>query len=209
VNLPIVPDAIAAEAKVDITFDTSVNPSESGISGRKSYRDQAMRKYTVALGPNDAKEIKSVFLAVRGNKWPLCIRDYDDNYQLTNEPQTHVGGVINLVRTLTPATGSSRTGYTNTYSQRILIVDQRDEAFSVEINGSPATSGTWTLSDPGILTVTGLSSGDVVTVTGEYLIPVCFADDAITITMHSTGAFEVADVHLNEILEQELTDLTT
>jgi hypothetical protein len=213
VSLPIIPDGIAAEAVVNITFDTSVNPSESGINGRKSYRDQAIRKYTIALGPDDAAEIKSIVLSSRGNRFPLCIRDFDDNYVLTNEPQTWTpttdGGVIDLVRKFTPSTGASRTGYNNYYQQRILIIDQRNEAFTVHKNGSPAVSGSWTLSDFGVLTIVGLVSGDTVTVSGEYLVPVCFVDDGITTTLHSSATFEVSDIHLQEILEQELSDLTT
>jgi spore coat protein CotF len=58
------------------------------------------------------------------------------------------------------------------------------------------------------LDVVGLTSGDTVTVTGEYLIPICFAEDSITSTMHALNTFEVSDIKLREILEQELIDLT-
>lgn len=205
-DLPIIPDAIAAEAKVQITFATSVNPGESGYSSRKSYRDQAIRNYFITVGPDDADEMMAMQMAVRGARWPLAIRDYANNYILTDEPQAWTqetdGAVINLSRLFTPSTG------TRSYSQRILIVDQRDIAFSVKINGIAATSGTWALSDPGVLTVQGLSSGDLVTVSGNYLVPVT-GPDMLEVMLHTPDTFEVSDIGLTEILQAELVDLTS
>lgn len=206
-SIPVIPDALAAQATVDVTFDTAVNPSEGAISSRKSMRDPAIRIYTIAVDPAQASEMNAIMLAVRGARWPIAIRDYNDNYQLTAEPQTWTaetdGGVINLSREFTPLTGS------RTYSQRVLIIDERDESFQVFVNGSAAVSpNSWALTDPGILTVQGLVSGDVVTVTGQYLVPCVFSGDKMTATIHTPETIEISNLTLTEILETELTSLT-
>lgn len=196
---------------VDINFLTAVNEAESGVSGRKSQRTITLRTYTVTINPDGADETMAILLANLGARWPLAVKDYAGNYKLVDEPQTYTfttdTTVADLTKTFTPSTG------TRTYSQRVLILDP-DVTLSIKVNGAPLTSGiTWSITDPGILVIdTLLTSGDVLTVTGQYLIPVVFVDDAITMNTHfvkedGTAFFSIDNMRLREIPEQELIDL--
>jgi hypothetical protein len=207
-NIAILPYDIQTEGVVEIPFATAVNESESGISGRKSTRNVPLRTYTVTINPDNAEEVQAILLANRGARWPMAMRDWAGNYKLTAEPQTYIletdTTVADLYRTYTPSTGS------RTYSQRILILDP-GVTLQIFVNGSPLTSGvTWSIQDPGVLVIDELlTSGDVLTVTGKYLVPVVFADDAISMTVHVDNMFSIQNLRLREILEDELTALTT
>lgn len=205
-DIAILPDELSTGMAVDIAFATAVNEAESGVSGRKSTRTIPLRVYTVTINPDGAADVASIILANLGARYPLAIKDWANNYQLTAEPQTYTfttdTTVANLQRTFTPATGS------RTFSQRVLILNP-DVTLQIFVNGSPLTSGvTWSITDPGILVIDQLlTSGDVLTVTGEYLIPVVFVDDSLTMDVQFDGLFSIPQMRLREIPEQELIDL--
>lgn len=205
-DIAILPDELSTGMAVDIVFATAVNEAESGVSGRKSTRTIPLRVYTVTINPDGAEDVQSIILANLGARYPLAIKDWANNYQLTAEPQDYTfttdTTVANLQRTFTPATGS------RTFSQRVLILNP-DVTLQIFVNGSPLTSGvTWSITDPGILVIDQLlTSGDILTVTGEYLIPVVFVDDALTMDVHLSGMFSISQMRLREIPEQELIDL--
>lgn len=207
-NIPILPNTVSTDMSVEIPFMTAVNESESGVSGRKSQRDIPLRTYTVTINPDDAEEVMAILLANKGARWPLCLRDWAGNYKLTAEPQTYTletdTTVANLTKTFTPSTG------TRTFSQRVLIIDESEITFQIFVNGSPLTSGvTWHITDPGILVIDQLlTSGDILTVTGEYLVPVVFVEDMLTMTVHVDNMFSIESLRLREIPENELIALT-
>lgn len=205
-DIAILPDELSTGMAVDIVFATAVNEAESGVSGRKSTRTIPLRLYTVTVNPDGATEVQSIILANLGARYPLAVKDWANNYQLTDEPQdwtlTTDTTVTNLKRTFTPATGS------RTFEQRVLILNP-DVSLQIAVNGSPLTSGTtWNITDPGILVINQLlTSGDVLTVTGQYLVPVVFVDDSLTMDVHLDGLFSISQMRLREIPEQELIDL--
>jgi hypothetical protein len=167
-----------------------------------------LRTYTVTINPDDADEVYSMLLASLGARYPIALRDWANNYALTNEPQTYIletdTTVATLYRTFTPVTG------TRSFSQRILLIDQDDVTFSIKVNGSPLTSGvTWSITDPGILVInTLLTSGDILTVSGNYYVPVVFNADMLDMTTLMDGMFTINDLQLKEIPEDELVALT-
>lgn len=209
-NLAVLPRDFSTEMTVEVPFMTNVAESVSGVSGRKSARDIPLRTYTLTINPESALEVLKMVLAHRGARWPVAIRDYFFNYQLTDEPQTisgssspDVGYSVKLTKTWTPATGS------RTFAQRILILDQATVPFTVKRNGTPvAPSPGFSITDPGILTIPGMAPGDTVTVSGEYLVPCVFVDDALTGTVHIDNLASIDALHLREIPEAELIALT-
>jgi hypothetical protein len=191
-SIPILPLNVGIDASVSPTFQTAVNPSEGGISGRSSFRDSVIRNYTYNIGPDQAAEVYKIFLAVRGRRYPVALRDWGFNYIATNVPQTSSF----MTNTLTPATG------TQSYTQRILVPDTN---FPITVNGSPATP-----TAPGI--ISGMGSGDLLTC--HYLIPVCFVDDILGMVVHArnpdddTLQVSLPAVHFEEVLEVEYRALT-
>jgi hypothetical protein len=215
VNIAILPRDVSTNMTVEIPFATAVAESESGFSGRKSTRDIPLRLYTMTINPDNSFEAMKICLAMRGARWPLAIRDWANNYVLTDEAQTldntsgYYGGgqtAYNLHRKFTPATG------TRTYTQRILMIDQTEVAFTVKVNGTPLTGSPslWHINDPGILVIDeSLSGSDTVTVSGQYLVPVVFSDDSLVINVRTKDLLSIDAVRLREIGEQELIALTT
>jgi len=183
---------VGIDAAVAPTFQTAVNPSEGGISGRSSFRDSVVRNYTYNIGPNEAEEVYKIFLAVRGRRYPVALRDWGFNYMAVNAVQVSEF----LTVTVRPATG------TQNYVQRILIPDTR--FMPVTVNGSPVT-----VDEPGV--VAGMGAGDVATF--QYLIPVCFLEDALGMVVHArnpdddTLQVSLPTVHFEEILEAEYRNL--
>ncbi len=197
---------IASGAQVSYTFDNARNPSESGIAGRIAMRP-IKREYMLSVNPAQSGEVVKIIMALKGSRYPLALRDYADNYKLTDEVIPHTGTVATIGRTWAPATG------TRSIFERILYVDTQETPFIVKKNGTPLSTSPalYTFSDFGKITIPGLTGGDVVTVTGEYLIPVCIVDTpSTTIITNSNGTtiHRFSDIRLEQIYETELTNLT-
>ncbi len=195
---------IAAGAQVSYDFDVAVNPSESGISGRIAMRE-IQREYMLSVAPSQSLEMVKIIMALNGGRKPLALRDYADNYQLTDEVITHTGTVALIGRTWAPATGGLSV------YERILYPDTTERAFVVKVNGATNSPDTHTLADFGQINIPGLVDGDVVTVTGDYLIPVCIVDaPSTTIITSSSGVtlHRFSDIRMRQIFETELAALT-
>src|SRR4051812_26280455 len=103
--ITILPLNLGIDANIAPGFQTAVNPNEAGISGRSSFRDQAIRTYSYNIGPNVAEEVYRIHLACRGRRYPLALRDWAFNYFASDELQTADGVSTSLQRVFTPATG--------------------------------------------------------------------------------------------------------
>jgi hypothetical protein len=100
-----------------------------------------------------------------------------------------------------PATGG------RSYTQPILVVDQSEVALTLKVNGSPY-GGTFTIGDYGIIDLHSvLTSGDVLTASGQKLIPACFTQDTLTVKVLLNGLLSIQDVQLREIFQAELQTL--
>jgi len=206
-DIAILPDQLAADADVAITFDTAVNPSESGVSGRKERRLDAIRTYSVGINPDYVAEVQAIFLANLGRRYPLAIKDWANNYSATDEVLektiTTDQTTAPLRRLYLPKTGPRG------YYQRVLVPDERVTPVTIKINGVTVTTGTeWTITDPGIITIYhALDPDDVLTWSGQYLVPVCPIQDALGIRVHHSSLSGIEDVQFQEILEAELSQL--
>ncbi len=198
----------ALGAEVDITFDTTVNTSESSIAGRNSRRSQAIRNFHLTIGPDEFDEVKAVYTSCYGRRFPVGVRDWIGGYQVTDAPIDHFlsssGTEAELAITYQPATGS------RSYTQRILCPDQTSVALSVKVNGSPTS---FSLVDPGIIVISGsLASGDSITWSGQYVYPCCFTTDSTTSKIlarnDNYSVRQFTDVQLTEILEDEFIRLS-
>ena len=203
-NLPIIPNGASIGAEVDTTWASIVNTAEGGISGRLSLHDLPLRQFHLTIGPVDAAEVRAIFNSVRGQRYPVAIRDWSD-YTFTDELQSWTAGgghtTTSLQQTYQPATGN------RSLALPILIPDQREVALTIKVNGS-AYGGTWSLADYGVLTLnSALSPGDRLTVSGRKLVPACFMDDQLTIKVVIDGTLSIQDVRLREIFQAELQTL--
>ena len=196
---------IVSGAQVSYNFDVARNTSESGITGRIAMRP-ICRNYMLSVHTTQSLEMIKIIMATRGARYPLVLRDYADNYKLTDEVIPHTGTVASIGRTWAPSTGSLSV------FERILYVDQQETAFVVKVNGAVPSPATWTLQDFGKINIPGLVDGDVVTVTGNYLIPVCMVDAPSTTIITAKGGTNLhkfSDIRFEQIFENELIKLTS
>ncbi len=213
---------IASGAQVSFQDDTQVNPSASGVSGRISMRG-ILREYMLSVNPKQSKQIVQSVMALRGMRYPFAVRDYADNYQLEDEeiPHGSTVGVASTVallgRTWSPdvfvdtETGEEDSGSLSVF-ERILIPDTEEREFVVKVNGGIPSPASWTFSDFGRINIPGLIDADTVTVTGDYLMAVCYVDAPST-TVITKGNNEIihrfSDMRFRQIFETELVKLTS
>lgn len=199
---------IASGAQVSYNFDVAVNPSEAGIAGRIAMRP-IMREYMLTVNPAQSIEIVHIVMALNGGRYPLALRDYADNYQLDDEEIPHTGTTALLGRTWAPATGGLSV------FERILLPDTTERPFVVKVNGvsiSGLSPAAYSISDFGEIEIPTLTTPDIVTVTGDYLIPVCMVDaPSTTIITNSNGStlHRFSDIRMRQIFENELIKLTS
>lgn len=216
ITLSTIRSGILMGALVTPTFDTAKNPSEGGISGRKSMRDEVIRNYMLGiLQGAPAIEFQEVLFSMLGERYPFAVKDWANNYKVANEPLAWTAGVSTttapLIRKFTPSTGSL------SFTERVLVPDTTDVPLTVKYNGNALPHGgvSFTVSQPGIIVVdTVLSGMDTLTWSGEYLIAVFVDGDAsyeIVDGLDSTGdiLFEFKSVRLKQCLEAELTPYVT
>lgn len=198
-----IPESVAVGAQLTLTMSTAKNVSESGNTSRKSLRP-VKRNYLVTISPDDSDEMQAIIMAMRGDRYPVAMRDYKA-YQLNDEScqLDPVTGDYMIGRTWAPATGS------RSYFERVLVPDND---ILVSVNGSPATTSGFTLSDFGRIQISGgTSTGDDVSVTGTYLKPVCLLDNPTANAFGSVGGvtqYQFASLRFEELFESELRALT-
>lgn len=185
---------IVSGMQVSYDFDVQRNPSEGGISGRVQMR-AVKRTYMMSPGPSQSDTMVALLMACGGSRKPFAIRDTAANYQLTDEEIPHTGTVALLGRTWSVGSLSA--------FERILVPDETERSFVVNKNGSPV-SFTW--SDFGKINISGLVDGDNVTVTGDYMVPVCVLDAPST-TIITKTVHKFSDIRLEQIFEAELIKL--
>lgn len=204
------PKGVGADALMSVTFDTAVNPSASGVSGRKSMRLVPIRNYTVSIGPDDAPAVNEIYISMLGERYVLGMRDYTA-WSYTD--QVLEWTVTETDITTAPLRRKWTAGGRTVY-ERILIPDEEEVFTTIKINGFSPTSGTsFTIVDPGIIRINrALTPGDVVTASGQNYQAVCFTDDlTATIKGRRDGGSAVyifGDVRLRQVLEAEYMALT-
>lgn len=205
-----VPYDMAIGAEISYAWDVVTNVSEGGINTRTSKRATPIRNFTLTIGPDDALELRSVYLALAGPRWPVGVRDWSD-YTLTDETLTldstdATYSYYPLVKAFAPATGN------RTYSQRVLLPDETEVSISIKVNDVAPSAADWSLQDYGIVRIKNsiLSGYDTVTASGQFIYPCCFVDNELPFVIHDRFApfLSAQDVQLREILEAEFRDLT-
>lgn len=194
---------LVSGAQVTFVPDVARNPSEARISGRIAMRP-VIREYMLSIYPKHSEEMVKIIMATRGARYPLSLRDYADNYILDDEEIPHTGTTATIGRTWEPATG------TLSVFERILLVDESETSFVVKVNGGIPSPVNWSFVDYGKISIPGLTDEDVVTVSGQYLIPVCIVDSPSTsIITNSNGStlHKFSDIRLEQIFEAELEKL--
>jgi hypothetical protein len=207
--LPKIPNSIAVNATVTFTGDTSVVSSEAGVSGRKSMRP-VLREFMVTVNPSESLEVQKIAMASRVQRRPFSVRDYTA-FSFADEILTHDGTTAEMRRLWAPSAGPFSE------YERILIPDESEVTTVVKVNGTPLLRTDWDFADFGKIVLDtpitpsdGLT-GDILTVSGEYLQPVCFVDNPSATILRGPSSrilYQFSDLRLRQIFEAELIALT-
>jgi len=195
------PDSVALGAQVSFMPSTAKNPSESGNNNRFSLRP-IKRNYTVSISPDDSDEMQAIIMALLGDRFPLAMRDYAA-YQVTAEDCQfdNLTGDWLMGRTWAPSTGNFQ------FFERILV----PESMVVSLNGSPATTSSYAISDFGRIQFSGgVTTSDTVSITGTYLTPVALMDAPALQLFGSIGGVpqsQFSSMRFEQLYEKELIDI--
>lgn len=200
-QLTKIPNTVAIGAQLTFMVSTAKNMSESGNTSRKSLRP-IKRNYMVSISPDDSDEMQEIIMALDGDRFPMAMRDYAA-YQVVDEVCAidETTGDFLMGRTWAPSTGSL------TKFERILIPDSD---MVVKLNGSAATTGSFTIEDFGRIRPTSFSTSDEWSISGSYLKPVCLIDAPSANLFGSIGGvvqYQFDQMRFEEIYEAELIDL--
>jgi hypothetical protein len=212
-SIPIIPNGVAGNAEIDTTWATSVSTSEGGVAHPKALRQIPQRQFHLTIGPEDVSTMQSIYLAANGPRFPVALRDWS-NYQFTNEDLVWLLSSGNtyaqLSQTWQPTNTYSFAATSNfeSFTYPILLPDQSDVPLVISVNGTPLSGGAWALHDYGVVEIFGtLSSSDLVTASGEYLIPARFMQDTMTVKQITGYTSAIDSFDLREILLTELQTL--
>lgn len=194
-------NSIVSGAQVLYAPNVTRNPSEAGVSGRIALAP-IKREYTLTISSKESDEMVAIIMALRGTRYPLTLRDYV-NYILEDEEIPHTGEIATIGKTWAPATGDMP----EPYFERILVIDQSETPFVVEVNGEAPSP--YSFEDYGKINIPGLIDDDVVTVSGHYLMAVCLMDAPSTNIIKNKGGLlhKFADMRFEQIFEPELERL--
>lgn len=199
ISVTQIPDDLACNATITYVPDTAKNTSESGVSSRKLMRP-LLRNYLITVSWDYADEMQAIIMTA-GTRYPLALRDPVAN-ELVDEPALIAddGLTAMIGKTWAPATGS------RTVFERVLIIDGPP---TIKINGGPA-GGAAVLGDYGVITLSPAldPNADEVTVTCDYLRPVCMVD-APAATAFMPGQYQFHDIRLEQIFAAEFIQLTS
>jgi hypothetical protein len=200
ISVTQIPDDLACNATITYVPDTAKNTSESGVSSRKLMRP-LLRNYLITVSWDFADEMQAIIMTA-GTRYPLALRDPVAN-ELVNEVALIADdGLTAMVgKTWSPATGS------RSVFERVLIVDG---PAVIKINGVTAAPGTAVLGDYGVITLSPAldPDSDEVTVSCDYLRPVCMVD-APAATAFAPRQYQFHDIRLEQIFAAEFIQLTS
>jgi uncharacterized protein (TIGR02217 family) len=175
IETPRFPTRISYGSSGGPKFKTFLFESPGGIEGRTIGWDQARAEYRIDLSDHekaDLDDVRELFYNTRGRARGFRFKDWHD-YQMTDE-LIGTGDGVTRVFNIVKVYGSG----TLKYQRRIY--KPISGSFTVSVNGTPVlptisyTLGTVTFSVPNTPAL-----NDLITVTGEFDVPVRFDTDVL------------------------------
>lgn len=186
------PQSLEAGATFRLTTETHITQGYGGTETRFAKRAPKLM-CTLNVRPDHADDVISLFRSQVGPRYAFQVIDPSDAIA-TDEPlYLDDDGNYPLIKTYGHATREQL--------RRILC--PVEYSISIEVNGSP--TGSWTLQAPGIIVPGfGASSGDSVTWSGSFAVPMRFAVDELPqslLAAQETGILRIVQVNLIEVFE--------
>jgi uncharacterized protein (TIGR02217 family) len=177
-------------------YHTDIITTESGIEKRNIAWVNARARYNVAHGVKTQAQLDALiafFRARKGRAYGFRFKDWAD-YTLNDE----VIGVGDGSTHDFPITKTYQSGSTN---EKRRITRPLGSTLIITRGASIVTSG-FTLQDLGIIHFTSApSSGQTISVTGEFDVPVRFDTDQFSASLDNYGVHSWQDIPLIELRE--------
>lgn len=200
IDYVLLPLGVNAEATGGPVTKTAITEGASGKEKRYSYMTSPRREYTGGFGPDYIAAILNIWLAGLGPRYGFMLQDPSD-YKLTAEVARHIDATHVQVTKNYTRTDYFTSAVIRTMQRDILIPDPN--SMTVFRNASIDTS--WTLGYDGVMTtVSAIGTGDIITVTGEFFVPVRMADDQFVLTSHVKDLNSVQTLKFVEVLPGDL-----
>jgi uncharacterized protein (TIGR02217 family) len=182
-------------------FKTSVQTALSGVEQRIAEWDVARCEYDVSYGVRSRAELSEViklFRDRRGPAYPFRFKDWSD-YQATDVSIGTGDGSL--------ASFQLVKSYTEIFETTRAIQLPVEGTVQIEVAGVPKTETThYTVNySTGLITFVGGSiptTGQVITATFEFDVPVRFVDDAIKVSMMMVDLGDIPSIPLIEVLSE-------
>ena len=147
------------------------------------------------------RAVVALFRAHFGNLYPFPFKDWGD-YQLTDETIGSGDGsdtTFQIIKTYDPSQILLATPGTRIYVREIYL-PRAD--LVVKVNGVTMTPTThYTVSSTGLITfVSAPASGHVVTVTGEFDVPVRFNSTKLDVTINEINIAQINTLPIREVI---------
>lgn len=184
-------------------FNTARAKSASGKEKRFSYMTAPRREYTAAFNPDLIAEVLDIYTAGLGPRFGFMARDWSD-YQFTDsvlvEVESTDGNAYQISKTYT-RTNYFDSSIVRSFTRDLLLPDPATVVVSV--NGTP--DNTFTLTDDGVIySASSFATGDIITATGEFFVPVIFDEDSLKLLLHAPDVGSIQQVNLIEVLPGDL-----
>lgn len=200
VDFVLLPLGINANASGGPVTKTAITEGASGKEKRYAYMPQPRREYTGGFGPDYVAAILNIWTAGLGPRYGFMLRDPSD-YTLTTQVASHIDATHVQVQKTYTRTDYFTSAIVRSNVRDILIPDPN--SLTVFRNASIDTS--WTLGYDGILTtVSAIGTGDIITVTGEFFVPVRMADDKFVLSMLVKDLNAIQQLNFVEVLPGDL-----
>lgn len=204
------PDNIAYGSSGGPEFRTTIHISHTGVENRVQSWETAKHRYNVSYGIRDTEDMDTVrkfFYTHRGRLIGFRFKDWAD-YTLTDEPIGTGDGVLRTFQTIkTYELTEPDNAYVRTIVKLVpstvvvkvddVVIPQGATVNTVSVNHNTGLITFGTSVIPG--------SGDVITITGEFDVPVRFDTDTMAAAHAGWQTEEWSSIPLVEIPPSEFT----
>lgn len=200
IDYVLLPLGVNANASGGPVTKTAITEGASGKEKRYSYMPNPRRQYTGGFGPDYTETILGIWIAGIGPRYGFMLQDPSD-YKLTTQVAAHIDATHAQVQKTYTRTDYFTSAIVRSNLRNILLPDPN----TMSVFRNAVLDATWTLGYDGVMTTSSaMSTGDVITVTGEFFVPVRMADDQFNLLMHVKDLKSIQTLNFIEVLPGDL-----
>lgn len=190
------PDEIERGASGGPEFTTTIIGMSSGREQRNIDWEEVRSSWELSYGVQDKLDfdaVKAFFYARRGRGYGFRFKDWGD-FELTDEPIGLGDGVENDFQIVKTYESGGPLPYIRVITRPV------QSSLKVKIDG--VETGSWSLQPSGVIRLSSpLTSSAVLTVSGEFDVPVRFDTDKFQLILETSQAGAIGSLSIVELRE--------